>query len=70
MSKCAQNETGLHTFKFSPAPEEPNLIQEYLTCIACGERRAIGVMGDLLVRKNKEWVKLEPVNQGLAKKEQ
>jgi len=59
MSKCLVNETGTHTFAHTMSKEE-STIDRYLTCIACGERRAIGVMGDLLVRKNEEWVKLEP----------
>lgn len=65
MSKCLLNDTGLHTFTFSKVDQdiEP-ILQTYLTCIACGERRAIGVLGDLLVRENKEWVKMEPEHEG------
>lgn len=64
MSQCLKADNGLHTFHFSRVdPELEPILQTYLTCIACGERRAIGVLGDLLVRENKEWVKMEPEHE-------
>ena len=63
MSKCLNSDNGLHVFKFFSGSEEEPIIKEYMTCIACGERRAIGVLGDLLVRKDGNWVKLEPTNK-------
>lgn len=63
MSQCLVNDTGLHLFARVGGGDEEPIIKLYLTCLACGERRAIGVLGDLLVRKNKQWVKLEPGDQ-------
>ncbi len=64
MSKCEFSDNDMHTFTFSRVDQdiEP-ILQTYVTCITCGERRAIGVMGDLLVRKDREWVKMEPENE-------
>jgi len=64
MSKCYENDNGMHTFTFSHADQEEDpIVQKYITCIACGERRAIGLLGDLLVRRNRQWEKMEPEDE-------
>lgn len=36
------------------------IVKTWLTCIACGERRAITGWGELIVKKNGSWTVLEP----------
>lgn len=57
---------GPHTFFHTPINnrlDPPKLgarqefeISTWHTCIACGERRAITIWGELLVKENDEWI--------------
>ena len=60
---CHINTDGLHTFA---CIKEPSLdwISEYLTCIACGERRALSKDGILYQWDGEDWTPIIPPKKG------
>lgn len=65
MSKCTKSTNGLHSF-INTIPRDEH-IAVYLTCIACGERRAIDATGQLIAWINERWEKIRPGNDGVKK---
>jgi hypothetical protein len=57
MSNCSKNDSGKHGFMNIPATDNEQ-IYNYITCVACGERRAIKRDGVLIFwdTQNQEWV--------------
>lgn len=61
MSKCPTNEDGQHGFMRVLAPPSENQeFDSFLTCISCGERRALTKGGVLVVFNKKDdlWEKV------------
>jgi hypothetical protein len=59
MSRCPVNdENGKHNFSFILQQKGPDYIYQFLTCIGCGERRALATDGRLMFWNDKSqlWV--------------
>lgn len=58
--ECPYSSEGKHVFADGAAAKNSEGIDRWLTCIACGERRALKRTGELIVLVNGVWVPVKP----------